>query len=363
MSAELKPAQEHELKIWPEYYDAVQDGSKPFEIRIDDRGFAVGDILWFREFDPKLVVPSYTGREMRWMHTISYIVKGACGLPSNIAVLGLHTRPTPAPAVGRPERPKHMTDNVGSVTAWEYLRHIEALEAYCTALEKRLPLCPPCDIGENTECVCDAELTPKIWMDAVIEERDKALARCTAFENAQAKATQGEWRPIEEAPKETEILIARFTGAKLWSIDSGYADDWLETGYTPENLRWMPLPPPPHSVRTPGKGEVMVKAREERQRLRYEAYKRLGASDKWRNFSTLPEMVLPVYVLDSDYMGENFEIAWRDWRFKNGRKKPPTHWGWKSERGWISKPEKWMPKDEAEAILNTPPPPKPSEVE
>lgn len=27
--------------------------------------------------------------------------------------------------------------------------------------EPLLPLCPPCDIGENTECVCDQEPYPE----------------------------------------------------------------------------------------------------------------------------------------------------------------------------------------------------------
>ncbi len=43
----------HELKIMPEYFEAVFRWIKPFEIRRNDRGFAVGDILrlWEHEFD------------------------------------------------------------------------------------------------------------------------------------------------------------------------------------------------------------------------------------------------------------------------------------------------------------------------
>lgn len=36
---------DHNLKILPEYYIAVSDGSKTFEIRKNDRDFHLGDIL------------------------------------------------------------------------------------------------------------------------------------------------------------------------------------------------------------------------------------------------------------------------------------------------------------------------------
>lgn len=36
---------EHKLKTWPAYFDAVERGEKPFEVRRDDRGFQKGDVL------------------------------------------------------------------------------------------------------------------------------------------------------------------------------------------------------------------------------------------------------------------------------------------------------------------------------
>lgn len=50
----------HELKILPEYYDAVRCGDKRFEIRKNDRNFHRGDILRLKEFDGK----EYTGEEI-----------------------------------------------------------------------------------------------------------------------------------------------------------------------------------------------------------------------------------------------------------------------------------------------------------
>lgn len=42
----------HDLKIWPEYFKEVAAGSKPFEIRKNDRNFQFGDTLVLSEFDP-----------------------------------------------------------------------------------------------------------------------------------------------------------------------------------------------------------------------------------------------------------------------------------------------------------------------
>lgn len=39
------------LKVWPEYFDDVRSGVKPFELRKNDRSFEVGDILILAEFN------------------------------------------------------------------------------------------------------------------------------------------------------------------------------------------------------------------------------------------------------------------------------------------------------------------------
>lgn len=43
----------HELKTWPEFFDAVARGDKTFEVRKDDRGFQVGDELVLERWRPK----------------------------------------------------------------------------------------------------------------------------------------------------------------------------------------------------------------------------------------------------------------------------------------------------------------------
>lgn len=43
----------HELKTVQPHFAHVQSGAKRAEIRRDDRGFAVGDVLVLRELDPQ----------------------------------------------------------------------------------------------------------------------------------------------------------------------------------------------------------------------------------------------------------------------------------------------------------------------
>lgn len=43
----------HELKIWPQFYCRVADGSKTFEVRENDRAFQFGDTVVLREWDPE----------------------------------------------------------------------------------------------------------------------------------------------------------------------------------------------------------------------------------------------------------------------------------------------------------------------
>ena len=57
----------HELKISPEYYDAVVNGIKPFEIRKNDRNYSVGDALRLREFDKDDIYQSL------WQHIQSIL--------------------------------------------------------------------------------------------------------------------------------------------------------------------------------------------------------------------------------------------------------------------------------------------------
>ena len=86
---------EHFLKTLPEFFAAVADGSKTFEVRRDDRGFEVGDTLILQEFDPSKAVlglprekHTYTGREIR-RRVIYKLDGGQFGIEAGFCVLGL----------------------------------------------------------------------------------------------------------------------------------------------------------------------------------------------------------------------------------------------------------------------------------
>lgn len=85
---------EHDLKCWTEFFGAIADGSKPFEIRFNDRGYCVGHRLRLREWDRH--AQHYTGREVvkrvtymtPWMQSENYVVMGLAGETSDDLVHG-----------------------------------------------------------------------------------------------------------------------------------------------------------------------------------------------------------------------------------------------------------------------------------
>lgn len=77
----------HELKCWPPFFASIYDGSKPFEIRWDDRNYRVGDTLHIREFNPE--TECYTGADVRRRITYVFNSGNRFGLQPGWAVLGL----------------------------------------------------------------------------------------------------------------------------------------------------------------------------------------------------------------------------------------------------------------------------------
>lgn len=101
--------QTHRLKTWPEYYEAMQQNRKPFELRFNDRDFQEGDKLILEEFVPcelckgtgrvmsaidRVACPScfgekgkFTGRGIT--RYVTYILKDIFGLKENWIVMGI----------------------------------------------------------------------------------------------------------------------------------------------------------------------------------------------------------------------------------------------------------------------------------
>jgi len=52
-----------EKKVWPEFFQAIIDGKKTYELRLADFDCAPGDQLVLKEWDPK--IKEYTGRETK----------------------------------------------------------------------------------------------------------------------------------------------------------------------------------------------------------------------------------------------------------------------------------------------------------
>ena len=88
---------EHVLKIWTEYFEAVSSGAKTVELRNDDRGYAVGDTLVLREWQPSTEdimdtmqgksIGGTTGRECRVL--VTHITRGETWLQPGVVALSI----------------------------------------------------------------------------------------------------------------------------------------------------------------------------------------------------------------------------------------------------------------------------------
>lgn len=73
----------HRLKIWPEFFVPLFQGTKSFEVRRNDRDFRPGDELQLEEWDPRGGL--YTGR--RVSRRILYLWRlDTIGIPGFVAM-------------------------------------------------------------------------------------------------------------------------------------------------------------------------------------------------------------------------------------------------------------------------------------
>jgi len=74
----------HEIKCVQPFFNAVLDGSKLFELRYNDRDYAVGDILRIDEYIPNV---GYTSRYI--FKRIGFIVSSFNGLENGYVIMSL----------------------------------------------------------------------------------------------------------------------------------------------------------------------------------------------------------------------------------------------------------------------------------
>jgi hypothetical protein len=75
----------HDLKCSIEYFEAIYNKSKQFELRKNDRDYAVGDYLFLREWDSKK--QTYTGRTVG--RFVTYVLAGTEHLMPGYVALSL----------------------------------------------------------------------------------------------------------------------------------------------------------------------------------------------------------------------------------------------------------------------------------
>jgi ParB family chromosome partitioning protein len=86
----------HELKCHPGPFQAVKDGTKPFEWRKDDRDYRVGDKLHLREWGPReedATLGRFTGDELTC--AVTYIIREGFGIPEGYCIMGLSREQSP----------------------------------------------------------------------------------------------------------------------------------------------------------------------------------------------------------------------------------------------------------------------------
>lgn len=104
----------HDLKCWTSYYRDVASGKKPFEVRVNDRDYRVGD--WLRLRDWNVEAESYSGHECR--RQVTYVLTASEFVKEGMAILGLATPATEPAAPGYVSAPSPAEDKDGARYRW-----------------------------------------------------------------------------------------------------------------------------------------------------------------------------------------------------------------------------------------------------
>lgn len=216
----------HELKCWPEAFDARRAGRKPWELRLNDRDYSVGDTLRQRRWCP--IRQAYTGEVDD--HVVTWALYGpAFGLPEGYVIMSLAAAPAQSNPVADSEGRNPVVNALASHP------ETEGLEGESVALmrpfwvswwglpgtfELHRPWWVSGERDDGLMAICAAVLAP-----------DEFTARLSVQWAHDDKDAVFEWRFVEERPKGWSPFSDRFRRAD-WMI-------WPETA----------LPTPPASGR------------------------------------------------------------------------------------------------------------------
>lgn len=75
----------HVLKTWPVHFQEIKNGTKTFELRKNDRNFAMNDFLFLEEYNPD--TGKYTGN--RIICRVGTMVHGLFGLKDDYCAMSL----------------------------------------------------------------------------------------------------------------------------------------------------------------------------------------------------------------------------------------------------------------------------------
>lgn len=82
---------QHELKVLPEYFKAIVDETKTFEVRKNDRNFSAGDTLVLHEYEPRILNKEtgnfYTGNMCEV--EVCYFLDNFPGIQDGYCVMGI----------------------------------------------------------------------------------------------------------------------------------------------------------------------------------------------------------------------------------------------------------------------------------
>jgi len=120
-------ATHHQLKTWPIFWDAVKDGSKPFEVRKNDRNYQVGDVLHLFRWDPNFPEGTDIKAQPQIVAEVTYVLFGqsAFGMDPEFVVLGLRLPEIPFLTKAQLERLAILAEESAEViqAAMKIVRH------------------------------------------------------------------------------------------------------------------------------------------------------------------------------------------------------------------------------------------------